>query len=229
MNIDVVNFLKQGYTIIPNFLTQEQVLLYRQLLDNYLSNNNSYQESSISKIIPGFAGRTPELNELNNLHQNQDLLNIVKYIFQNQEFIFLDHSDLHQNKTTGWHRDTNDYKRGGGNNNDIWLDDCNIIKISFLLQDHIDNQYGLWFQPGTHKQDINITPIYANTKSTDMILFDQRILHSGQFIKPLYHEVYKQNRYLITYGFGLKNNHSYIHMKGSSQRQNQQRLNSKIV
>lgn len=230
MNYGIENFFTNGFSIISDFLTNEEVLYYRNILDIYLSNNNYYGDS-ISRIIPGFAGRTKELEELNLLHEKPSLIKIVSNIFQNKNFIFLDHSDLHQNKTTGWHRDTKDYERGGGKIDDIWSEECLIIKVSFLLQDHLDNSYGLWFKPGTHKLDLKLDPppVHAYTKSTDMIIFDQRIQHRGQVNKPLYHEKYKQHRYLITYGFGLDNNYSLIHIKGSSKRQNEQRLKGNIL
>jgi hypothetical protein len=220
-------FLEQGYIVYKNFLNKDFIEEYRNILDNYLETHNSFHEDTTSKIIPGFAGITPELKELNNLHENAKLLDLLKTIFDNETLVFLDHSDLHQNKTTGWHRDTGDYIRGGGNIQNIWQKDCLIIKISFLLQDHLDNTYGLWFNPGSHIENIKNQEVHAYTESTDLIIFDQRILHRGQVSKPSYKDIYKKNRYLITYAFGLDNDHSKIHMLGATKRQNQQR--SKMI
>lgn len=218
-----MSFQKDGFTIVHNFLSVEQVESYRNMLDSYLQNNKSYKELGDSKIIPGFANNTPELKSLNILHKNPALNAVIKNIFKTDNFIFLDHSDLHQNKTTGWHRDTKDYERGGGRRQDSWADDYFIVKACLLLQDHVDNQYGLWFKPGTQKYGIDSKEIHLDSKSTDLIIFDQRILHRGQINCPPYDKVYGKNRYLITYGYGLNNKHSQLHRLGATRRQNEQR------
>jgi hypothetical protein len=217
-----MNFNVDGYKIVKNFLTLEQVEYFRNLLDSYLDNNKFFNESGESKILPGFAGITPQLGELNTLHKNQSILSELASIF-NDDFVFLEHSDLHQNKITGWHRDTKDYEMGGGQPKDTWADDYLIVKACLLLQDHTDNQYGLWLKPGTHKKGVDSKEIHLNSESTDLIIFDQRILHRGQVDCPLYHKVYGKNRYLITYGYGLDNKHSELHRAGAVKRQRQQR------
>jgi hypothetical protein len=218
-----MSFTNDGYTTIKNFLDQDQVEDFRNTIDSYLQHNKSYNETGDSKILPGFAGNTPELKSLNVLHRDHTLMRILGNVFQTDDFIFLEHSDLHQNKTTGWHRDTKDYERGGGHPQDTWADDYFIVKACLLLQDHTDNQYGLWFKPGTHRLGVDSREIHANTQSTDLIIFDQRILHRGQVNTVPYHKLYNKNRYLITYGYGLNNKHSELHKLGATKRQEQQR------
>lgn len=221
-----MSFEQDGYTIVRDFLRIDQVEDYRNILDSYLQNNKSYNETGNSKILPGFAGVTPELQGLDKLHEDNQLKRILGNVFQTDDFIFLEHSDLHQNKTTGWHRDTKDYERGGGNPQDTWADDYFIVKACLLLQDHEDNQYGLWFKPGTHRQGVNSKEIHLDSKATDLIIFDQRILHRGQVNCLPYDKVHGKNRYLITYGYGLNNKHSAFHKLGATKRQQQQQEKS---
>ena len=145
---------------------------------------------------------------------------------------FADHSDLHQNKVTGWHRDWGDYlfeDRGNGDEEGLWSSDCLIVKACFLLQDHHDNDYGLWFRPESHKANIKTPSLYAETKATDLIIFDQRILHAGQKKDGVPYSVkFKKNRYLITYAFGLDNEHTQIHIKGANLRQTRERSKMKL-
>lgn len=220
------DYKTNGFLIIPNVLSPNQVDEFRSRLDNYLSKTNTFTEGEDSRIIPGFAGKCPELGLLNSLHFS-DVVNSVlrKEIFIEEDYVYADHSDLHQNKTTGWHRDTYDYllqDRGAGTYKGLWSEDCHIVKVCFLLQDHMDNDYGLWFKPGTHRSEIEGSPIIAKTKSTDMIIFDQRILHAGQTQHPRYHQKFNKNRYLITYAYGLNNEHTKIHTKGAKLRQERQ-------
>lgn len=217
-----------GYIIIKNIFKKDKIESYRNILNNYFSTQKyfSIPKDTVGKILPGFAGKTPLLNELNNLHKSNEIIDPVSKIFQEKKFIFLDHSDLHQNVMTNWHRDVYDYSKGGGKN--IWHKDCFIIKVCLLLQDHKDNKLGLSFQPGTHKSNIKSKAIHAITESTDLIIFNQRILHKGQAGKESYRYMFKKDRYLITYGFGLDNYQSKFHIKGASIRQNLQRKTAGI-
>ena len=219
-------YTKNGFLIVPNILTEQQVEEFRGMLDNFLNDVNTFSEKGSDRCIPGFAGSTPELDELNMLHLSDRVNNVLKKeIFDNNEYIYANHSDLHQNKITGWHRDTYDYllkNRGGGTNAGLWSEECHIIKVCFLLQDHADNDYGLRFKSGTHKSEIDGAPTVARTKATDMIIFDQRILHAGQTQTPRYHQKFNKNRYLLTYAYGLNNEHTRIHAKGATLRQQRQ-------
>ena len=224
-------YAKKGFLVMRNILSEEEVEVFRNTLDNYLNSDNSFSDDGISNMIPGFAGNYPELGDLNVLHKKSDILKILESeIFGTTDFIYANHSDLHQNKTTGWHRDTYDYlleDRGNGTQEGLWSKECHIVKVCFLLQDHSDNDYGLWFKPKTHKNNVKGKKKIMHTNATDMIIFDQRIEHSGQTQKPQYHVKYNKNRYLLTYAFGLNNEHTKIHMKGSKIRQESQnkRLN----
>jgi len=217
-----MSFDNDGYLIVHDVLTKEEIQEYRDELDNYLNNNPSFREGE-SKILPGWAGNTPGLSDrLNNLHKDPRVLEEVSKIYKSQEFRYVNHSDLHQNKRTNWHRDIHDLKRGGCNL-DVWAEECLIIKASFLLQDHMDNKLGLLVQPGTHRRGITSQKKHLDSLSSDLIIFDQRILHSGQHDRPLYHNVYGRNRYLLTFGYGLNNAYSDFHDKGAASRQAGQR------
>lgn len=225
------DYKKNGYIVIKDVLTDSEVTMFRSVMDQYLDNHPSFSEDSVSKILPGFAGNFPDLGQVNNLHQDSRINKALNdYVFEGDNFIYAGHSDLHQNKTTGWHRDTLDYlakDRGNGTEEGLWSDDCHIVKVCFLLQDHTDNDYGLWFKAGTHRRGVKNTPIILHSRATDMIIFDQRIEHAGQTNKPQYHEKYNRNRYLLTYAFGLDNAHTKIHTKGATLRQNRQNINLK--
>ena len=80
-------FLEQGYVIYKNFLSKNFIEEHRSILDNYLDKHTSFREDQNSRIIPGFAGITPELKELNNFHENSSLLDILKIIFDDAKII----------------------------------------------------------------------------------------------------------------------------------------------
>ena len=55
----------------------------------------------------------------------------------------------------------------------------------------------------------------------DMVVFDQRILHRGQ--SSHYKNTYNEDRYLITFGYGLDNEFTREHMSGTVARRTRQR------
>lgn len=218
-----MSFDTEGFEIINGFLTKPEVDSFRDILDKFYENEKSYKTNG-ARIVPGFAGQTPLLGPLNLLHETERMkATIQKFFKEDEKFIFLGHSDLHQNQVTDWHRDTKDFMRGGGNERDIWNTDFKVLKACILLQDHIDNDKGLWFEVGSHLNQKRGLRVPAKTESTDLIVFDQRILHRGQVGTPRYKEIFGQNRYLITYAFGLANRFSEIHIVGSGNRQREQR------
>jgi hypothetical protein len=213
---------KDGFIVIKDFFSEEEASRYRALCDNYFNNHSSFQCDG-GKVVPGWAGNTPEMEELNLLYENSKMTDIVSEIL-GDAYLFAEHSDLHQDKITGWHRDTYDYQRGGG----VWpqwTEDFFVIKVAFLLQDHSSNDHGLWMDIYSHRSEGSHNPIYIPSGPMDLIIFDQKINHRGQ--SSQYLDKYGEHRYLITYGYGLDNEHTLMHNAGCKKRQDAQRLEMK--
>ena len=228
-NSEHQKYLKDGLLIIKNFLSIEKVQKFREILDHYFLTYKSLHHGERGKCLSGFAGTTPEIGQLNLFHHDEEIRKILRsFVFLNDDYVFAGHSDIHQNRTTGWHRDNLDFlseDRGNGCENDLWSERFHVIKVCFLLQDHDTNNCGMSFRLGTHRgEKIEAPSFYANTKSTDMIIFDQRILHAGQeYINPYFNQ-FREHRYLITYAYGVDNELTQIHKTGACLRQNSQKL-----
>jgi hypothetical protein len=218
MNKKLEEFEERGFFVVEDFFTRQEVEGYRELCDNYFSNYPSYHREG-GRMVPGWAGKTPELEELNTLHEEPRVLDVAEGVL-GRPFVFAEHADLHQNKVTGWHRDVHDFKRGGGAWPN-WTKDFLVIKISFLLQDHTDNGHGLWMDVGSHKEGTPRNTVAILSRPTDLIVFDQRIHHRGQ--QSQYRKKYNQHRYLITYGYGIDNELTAKHIAGCKSRQDKQR------
>ena len=227
----ITNEIKDnGYAIIKNVLTDEEIMEYRDLLDSHYSVAKVWKKKKqrySGKYIPGWAGITPELGQLNMLHKDERIMSILTDIFSGKDFRFINHSDLHQNVASGWHRDTGDLERGGCDADSLWDEDCFIVKVCFLLQDHTKGGHGLCFRPRTHLKGVSSAPVHADSVSTDLIVFDQRIAHKGQRAKPFYHTVFNHHRYFLSFGYGLDNDFSSMHAKGCTDRQDGQRRDMK--
>jgi hypothetical protein len=214
------SFNEFGFFIIEDFFSNEEVSRYRALCDNYFANHPSVAIDG-GKVVPGWAGNTPEMEELNNLHEDAAILEVAKSAL-GESFVFAEHADLHQNKGTGWHRDVKDFERGGGHWPN-WTNDFRVIKIAFLLQDHTDNDYGMWMEVGSHKEGVNGERIPIRSAATDLIVFDQRIHHKGWQNGSAYKNQFGKDRYLITYGYGVDNELTKTHSAGCKKRQDSQR------
>jgi hypothetical protein len=150
-----------------------------------------------------------------------DIHNIMKSIF-NAPFHLCYHNDIGINRIVNWHKDTlnNQYKIYQKKN--IWLEHegekHEIYKFLIYLQDHSTNNNGLQLIEKSHlNPSINITienKKYINSSVGDIIIFDQRITHRGQF------ENYnKIDRILISLGFGKNNIFTKEFEEGTQKRQ----------
>lgn len=222
MNSILHKISSEGFAVIPNVLRESEVVLFRQILDDYM--DCTYLNFTGGKIVSGWAGLTPELGPMNNLHKDSRITDIVEKAV-GEDWIFAEHSDLHQNKITPWHNDVLP-----SNQADLLRyvhpivstlnprdDGYQIIKVCFLLQNHSDNDYGLWFKSLSNKSQ----ELCIHSNPTDAIVFDQRVEHRGQLRQYL--KEHGQHRYLVTMGYGLDNIYTEQHIAGTVHRQNQQR------
>jgi hypothetical protein len=205
----------EGFSVVPNVLKEDEIPLFRQLSDSYIA--STFFPCNGGRVVPGWAGVTPELGVLNNLHKDPRITKIVDEALK-EDWVFAEHSDLHQNKITGWHDDTLPPRLAHFQTLNVQDDGYKIIKICFLLQDHSDNDYGLWFKPFNNRSQ----EVCIHSNPTDAIVFDQRIVHRGQQ-RQQYSKRYGQHRYLITLGYGLDNEYTKQHTAGTVFRQEQQR------
>jgi hypothetical protein len=173
-------------------------------------------------------------NELILLLKLNDIHHIMKEIFKTP-FHLCSHNDIGLNRIVNWHKDTlnNQYKIY--QKTDIWKENINgdkheIYKFLIYLQDHRNNKDGLTLIEESHLNptiNINNSKLkYINSTVGDVIIFDQRITHRGQF------EINNNNnidRILISLGFGKNNIFTKEFEEGTIKRQyDQNKLIKKI-
>ena len=158
------------------------------------------------------------LLKLNDIHK------IMKYIFKNP-FHLCSHNDIGLNRIVDWHKDTlnNQYKVYQKTN--IWNEYNNekheIYKFLIYLQNHKNDNSGLHIIEGSHKEPIinmdnkRYKYIGKELNIGDIIIFDQRITHRGQY-KNEYNNI---DRILISLGFGKNNIFTKEFEEGTIKRQ----------
>jgi len=223
-----MNFTEDGFSVFKNVFTEEEIENFRSVCDHYFSQNTRHIIKG-GTVYPGWCG-DPSLSEINKITEDKRILDIITDTLS-EGWIFTGHSDLHQNKSTGWHRDiekglkkVKGYKKGSE-----WSDDYSVIKVCILLQDHSDNNFGLWMRPGSQKKMGSPKlrrvgkPTCLHSNATDVIVFDQRIAHRGwDGNRMAYKNEFGRDRYLITLGYGLDNKHSHHHRAAATRRQRRQ-------
>lgn len=257
MNQHLEQFKTDGYFVVKDAITPEQATQFRELSDNYFDN---YPVSPFMDglTVPGWAGATPELEELNSFHEDTSMLEIAGAALGCDDFIYTDHSDLHRNIVTLWHRDHFDFGLGApgaesfqgfseenfwgdrdqltppaleseGFPDGFWSDEHKVIKVCFLLQDHKDNDLGLWMMAGSHKAGVRGEERCLRSSPTDLIVFDHRIMHRGQVQARQYHKLYPQGRVLLAWGYGVDNQYTRQFMAGCNERQQFGRKGMRLV
>ena len=87
---DYLNQLEEdGYFIVENAISDTQANRFRSLCDHY------FEHCPTSPFIDGFivpewAGRTPELEELNNFHENKTMLDLATLSLGCDDFVYTD-------------------------------------------------------------------------------------------------------------------------------------------
>ena len=226
---DILQLKEKGYLIIKNFYKLEDIIKMRKIIlynmkykNNMLSTGgnsgskpNFLNDISFSKIIP--------LLKLNDIHK------IMKNIFK-EPFHLCFHNDIGLNRVVHWHKDTlnNQYKIYQKKN--VWEEfegeKHEIYKFLIYLQDHSRDNNGLNIIEKSHLNpiiDINSeNKKYLRTSIGDIIIFDQRITHRGQFNNNT-----MIDRILISLGFGKNNIFTKEFEEGTIKRQNDQ--NKQII
>lgn len=99
------------------------------------------------------------------------------------------HCDLHKNALSGWHRDDGTSYNDGGYfgkpNPDYRTMDLGVFKVAVYLQSHHNFEDGITVEPGSHIRDRRdpSKESYLRTKLGQVVIFDQRLWHTGQIAK----------------------------------------------
>lgn len=193
---------EDGYVVIKNIFTKEEVLEMRKIMRNHFKHNNSnvnYLSKSsklfsVKMLQPLAAIHIPSLWWL---FSHPNIVRALR-IFLPYECVFTNVADAQIASRGGWHKDDGTarldnsmgYFRSPKLNefnskftNPYMIDNCKVFKIAIYLQDHSNDSSGLFVRPGSHKTSWKHsiqTPKYLGTKPGDIVIFDVRISHSGR-------------------------------------------------
>ena len=215
---DIIN--KEGYIVIKNVLTREELAKCSKEIINYIKNNNTMKnDGGIS--IPDFI-KLKELTQTAELKNNKKIHDTLKEFFKGDDYRFCSHNDIGINRVVGWHKDKLNGYVSKYETTNIWSqhngEKHEIVKVLIYLENHNNNNDGLKLVPKSHlNPKINSEGyIQLNPELGDVIIFDQRITHRGMERQVRY------PRILVSFGFGKNNIFTDNFEKGTIIRQNKQ-------
>ena len=211
---------KEGFVIINNVYTKEQLGECSYEINNYIKKNKILKNSG-GITIPDFI-KNNDLRQTSLLKDNENIHNALKEIYNGNNYRFCSHNDIGINRVVGWHKDKLNGEVSKYETVNIWSEHNGekheIVKVLIYLEDHNKNNDGLKVVPGSHLTS-KINPegyIQLNPKIGDVIIFDQRITHRGM------EKQVKYPRILVSFGFGKNNIFTDNFEKGTVIRQNKQ-------
>ena len=211
--------LRDGFTIIKNFFTEEEVNYFRKSSLQYFSSNGGFLDSS-GRAKPDWIKEESLLPLYQKWNSKKIEKTIESYIGENVEFI--GHNDLHINRNAGWHKDRLNGEARKFELNSPWdvVSDqsMKIYKVNFYMQSHKNNQDGLTvIKKSHHHSDMGSLrdAITLHPDLGDIVIFDQRITHMGKWSGGY-------DRILLCMGYGVKNIFFEQFKKGTEYRQNKQ-------
>jgi hypothetical protein len=248
------NLQEDGFLILRNLLTEDEVAKLRKTLKTYFLHDGIKIFGGISQ--PNAAVLIPELDWV---FSHPKIIDALKNLVENEKLMFTSHCDIHSGIVTGWHKDdgTSSDQSNLGYFDGLTYDveDCQVYKVAIYLQDHVNNLAGLKVKPGSHK--IASTEVgeetYLKTRVGDIIIFDVRLTHSGQsdilpipwlrkplsLIRKLFgssldkpiksaYELFFGTKMSIFFTFGYSNNWTIAFAKNNLKRQLKQNQSSQV-
>lgn len=212
---------EKGYVLVKNLFSDQESQKVKNIIRDYFNVNKKDDNTG---VLPDAFYYLPKLSDI---FQKKELVEIIQAICDNDAH-YTHHSDIHFNKTAGFHRDSIYNKRNymyAFSKKNVFKDqDYAIYKIAWYFQDYSStkNNDGLTVIPFSHI-DENAVPeneIKLETKPNDIIIFDTRILHKG--IASITEKKQSVDRLSMFFTFGKNTQATLEFSEGTIWRQNRQ-------
>jgi len=168
-----------GYVVIREVLTPEQVESLRLVVRKYLKSGGWYKYGGKFQLHAMYV-----VEEVAKLMTSDTILNRLKEITHPLDVVLTGECDLMINTTSSWHNDVPHHPCC--HDGSIFSDKSfRVYKIAFYLQDQDENSRAtLKVRPGSHlkgqAQAQNMPEKKVAVRAGDAIVFDVRIDHAGQ-------------------------------------------------
>lgn len=212
-------FSDNGFAIIKNVFTEEEVNFFREVSLEYFAQGGGFADST-GRAKPDWI-KEQKLSSLYEKWQSKNIEGIIENLI-GEKVEFVGHNDLHLNRNAGWHKDRLNNEARKFELNSPWEtvdgETMKIYKVNFYMQSHINNHDGLTVVRGSHKTEnmaISGQLLQLCPAIGDITVFDQRITHMGRWSGGY-------DRLLLCMGYGVNNIFFDQFKQGTEFRQNKQ-------
>lgn len=167
----------EGFAVLRDVLTSEQVADLRRVVKQALKSGGSYKYGGKFQLYAMYA-----VEDVAKCLTSEAILDRLKEIMQPSDVVLTGECDLMINTTSSWHTDVPHYR--SAIDGSIFRDETfKVYKIAFYLQDQDESSHAtLKVRPRSHLkgrlQSLPEKPI--GVRAGDAIIFDVRIEHAGQ-------------------------------------------------
>jgi hypothetical protein len=166
-----------GYIVIRDVLTPQQVETLRRIAKRYLRSGGKYLYGGKFQLHAMYA-----VEEVASFMTSDTILTRLKEITQPLDAVLTGECDLMINTTSSWHNDVPHHPRCVDGS--IFSDESfRVYKIAFYLQDQAENSRAtLKVRPRSHLKGLtqSLPAKSLGVRAGDAIIFDVRIEHAGQ-------------------------------------------------
>jgi hypothetical protein len=183
LNIDKERFDKDGYLLIKNVFTKEEIAQIRK--EAYASfeedkkKNLTFRHSSKKSNAVYVKGDILSKDQLRHVVLDERIIQIVKVVLGGAPVYFGDSNYHFGVGFRGFHRDNVD-------RTDLtapdWQGEYTIVRLGIYLQDHKNYSGGLKVKAGSHKNKSGKS-ILVDSEEGDVAIWSLRTIHSGNAVR----------------------------------------------
>ncbi len=183
LNIDKQRFDKEGFLLIKNVFTQEEIEQIRK--DAYTSfeadkkKNLTFKHSSKMSNAVYAKGDILSKDALRHVLLDERIMDLVKKVLGGDPVYFGDSNYHFGTGFRGFHRDNVD-------RTDLtapdWDGEYPIVRLAIYLQDHKKYSGGLKIRVGSHKNPSGKV-VFVDSEEGDVAIWNLRTMHSGNAVR----------------------------------------------
>ena len=184
LNIDKKSFEENGYLVVKNVFTKEEIEQFREEAYRQYELDKkellTFQLPNLPTKAKYSKGDLLSKKLLNHVLLDERILSIGRTILGSEQlFYFGDSSYQIGTGLRGFHRDNIDRTNLDGPD---WQGEYTLIRVGIYLQDHKNYSGGLKVKLGTHK-NADGKPIFVDTEVGDVGVWSLKTQHSGNAVR----------------------------------------------
>ncbi|MBO1081431.1 phytanoyl-CoA dioxygenase family protein [Roseomonas haemaphysalidis] len=172
---------RDGYVILRGLLRPDEIARLRGELRAHFA--RSWHAEGLGKHQPEAALKIPAIGWI---YHHPAILQGFRAVSGSDALVFTANSDAHMNMLSWWHKDTSENQGGCFSGDYFARPGCNVFRAGIYLQDQ-SHKGGLTVRPGSQTSRSPMTGPAETLKTAagDVVFFDIRLSHAGQFPDPV--------------------------------------------